>query len=114
MVTFRVKDKETKTGVEPAEIGAGIVNSTECLSLHVEPEKRAGHRPQQFDVLRAKEVLLVGINNHDLFFPGDRETDPVHREAGLFDDADNIPHVTATFPALLTPECHRGSPLLDV
>jgi hypothetical protein len=78
MITVRVKDEEAETGVEPAETGAGIVNSTACHSLHVKPEKRAGRRPQRSDVLRAKEGLLVGIDTHDLLFPGDREMDPEH------------------------------------
>ena len=114
MITFRVKDKETKTSVEPAETGAGLVNSTECPTLQVEPEKRAGHRSQQTDILLVEEFLFVRIERDYYLFSRDRKPDPEPVGPYLRLDADDIPHVTATFPALLTPEYHRWSPLVGV
>jgi hypothetical protein len=110
MVTLTVENEEAKTGILAAEIGTGMMGGAAGMFQVLEPEKRACHRTDLPDILRAEKIRLVWIKDNHPLFPGNREADPeVHGIDPVF-DADDVPHVTATFPALLTPECHRWSP----
>jgi hypothetical protein len=106
MVVLAIENEDAKTGVLTAEIGTGRMDRAAGLFWFPEPEKRACHRTDLPDVLRAEKIHLVRIKGNHPLFTGNREADPEPYGIDPVFDADNIPHVTATFPALLTPECH--------
>ena len=106
MVALTVENEEAKTGILAAEVGTGMMDCAAGMFRVPEPEKRACHRTDLSDILRAEKIHFVRIKGNHPLFTGNREADPeVHGIDPVF-DADDIPHVTATFPALQTPEYH--------
>ena len=75
-----------------------------------EPEKRTGHREDLPGILREEKIGLIRVQDDYPFFTGHEEPDPEPEGIKLFFDPDDIPHVTATFPALPAPEYHALYP----
>jgi len=105
MAAVTVENEDSETPILPAEPGPGGMDRAESPVV-AEPEKRAGHRMQSGNILQSEQVCLVRVEGYRPFLSISREPDPVGIRTGLFFDPDDIPHVTAAFPALLTPEDH--------
>ena len=99
-------NKEPETGIHPAEIGTGPVNRTDCLHIVAEPEKRACIGTQRPDILGAEEILFVMVHHNHGLISCRHKPEPEFHGPDFIPDAYEISHGTATFPALLTPECH--------
>jgi hypothetical protein len=69
-VSFTIKDENAKTGILPAEVGAGSVNRAAGLVRCWEPEERAVHRADCCDILQAEEVGFVRVKDNLPFFAG--------------------------------------------
>ena len=85
MVALTVENEEAKTGILAAEIGTGMMGRAAGMFRVPEPEKRACHRTDLPDILRAEKIHLVWIKGNHPLFTGNREADPeVHGiESGL-------------------------------
>ena len=108
-VSLMVKNKHTKAGILPAKRGAGPVDRAAGLVRFWEPEERACHRADCRDILRSKDFDLVRVKADLPLFTGNGEPDPEPRGTDPLFYPDNLPYVTAAFPALLTSEYHAGS-----